>query len=56
MVWAVFFSYQKRGNSSKYNGLGWFLLSKIKKLKEIEWFGLVFVIESQESQGNTIDL
>ena len=51
MVRAVF-CYQKSGSSSKYNGLGWFLLSKVRKLKEIESFGLVFVIESQETQGN----
>ena len=44
--------YQKLGNSRKYNGLGCFLLSEVRKLKQIEWFGLFLVIESQETQAN----
>ena len=53
MVRAVL-CYQKTGNSNKYSGLGRFLLPKVRKLKQIEWFGLFSVIKSQESQPNVM--
>ena len=43
---------KKSRKSRKSHGLGCFLLSKVRNLKEIEWFGLFFVINSQVTQGN----
>ena len=49
IAWAVF-CYQNSGNSSKYNGLGCLLLSKVRKLKQVYIY--LFVIEGHERQEN----
>ena len=50
MVWVVFLL-SNSGKSSKHNGLGCFLLSKVRKVKQIWLFGEFFVVRSQESQA-----
>ena len=71
MVWIVFLI-KSRENSRKCNGVGCWLLSKVRKskkitvsffrsskvrkLQEISWCCLVFVIRSQESHRNIMFL
>ena len=48
----VYRSYQKSGNSRKYNGLGCFFLIRSQRIQGNKWFGLCFLIKSHETQGN----